>query len=58
MLETHNQVIKGREVVADDWSVLRLEEDEALETVVVPEGKIIVPLGVWLAQRESLAARS
>jgi uncharacterized protein (DUF934 family) len=58
MLETHNQVIKGREVVADDWSVLRLEEDEAPDTVVVPEGKIIVPLATWLAQRDALASRA
>ena len=58
MLESHNEIIKGREVVADDWSVLRLEEDEAAEGAVVPEGKIIVPLAVWLAQRDALAARS
>lgn len=58
MLETHNQIIKGREVVADDWSVLRLDEDEAPEGAVVPEGKVIVPLATWLAQRESLASRA
>lgn len=58
MLESHNQIIKGREVVADDWSVLRLDEDEAAEGAVVPEGKIIVPLAVWLAQRDALAARA
>lgn len=58
MLETNSQIIKGREVVADDWSVLRLDEGEAAEGAVVPEGKIIVPLAVWLDQRESLAARA
>ncbi len=58
MLESHNEIIKGREVVADDWSVLRLEEDEAADGAVVPEGKIIVPLAVWLAQRDTLAARA
>ena len=58
MLEHHPQIIKGREVVADDWSVLRLEEEEAADSVVVVEGKIIVPLTVWLAQRDSLAARA
>jgi uncharacterized protein (DUF934 family) len=63
MFETHSQVIKGREVVADDWSVLRLDPedssgDETAENVVVPEGKIIVPLATWLAQRESLATRA
>jgi uncharacterized protein (DUF934 family) len=58
MLESHKEIIRGREVVADDWSVLRLDEDEAPESAVVPEGKIIVPLAVWLAQRDALAARA
>ena len=58
MLESHSQIIKGREVVADDWSVLRLDETEAPESAVVPEGKIIVPLTVWLAQHDVLATRS
>ncbi|MFL6676279.1 MAG: DUF934 domain-containing protein, partial [Massilia sp.] len=52
-----------RAVVDDDWSVLRLEPEQGsggqlAEAVVVPEGKIIVPLTVWLAQREVLAARA
>src|SRR5690349_20829916 len=59
MLEVvHEQIIRGREVVADDWRVLRLEENEAPESVVVPEGKVIVPLTVWLAQKESLINRA
>ena len=57
-------IIKGREVVEDDWQVLRLAEpvegapavDPA--TVAVPEGKFIVPLGLWLVQRDVLAART
>ncbi len=57
MLENHPQIIKGRAVVADDWSVLRLAEGETALDVVVPEGKVIVPLTVWQAQRETLAAR-
>ena len=58
MLEAHKEIIRGREVVADDWSVLRLAEGEALDAVVVPEGKVIVPLTVWLAQKESLSQRA
>jgi uncharacterized protein (DUF934 family) len=58
MLEHHSQIIKGREVVADDWSVLRLEETDNAESVAVPEGRIIVPLAVWLAQRDGLAERA
>jgi uncharacterized protein (DUF934 family) len=57
-------IIKGREVVEDDWQVLRLAEpvegapahDPA--TVSVPAGKFIVPLSLWLAQRDVLAART
>ncbi|WLI90309.1 DUF934 domain-containing protein [Massilia sp. R2A-15] len=58
MLETNTRIIKGREVVADDWSVLRLDENDAPESAVVPEGKVIVPLAVWQSQRESLAGRA
>jgi uncharacterized protein (DUF934 family) len=57
MLEAHKQIIKGRTVVDDDWSVLRLEEGQTVDAVGVPEGKVIVPLAVWQAQRESLSAR-
>lgn len=58
MLETtHSQIIRGREVVADDWAVLRLEEGEDAALAPVREGKVIVPLAVWLAQREALAGR-
>ena len=58
MLETHPQIIKGRAVVADDWSVLRLAEGETAADAVVPEGKVIVPLAVWQSQREALSARA
>ncbi len=58
MLELHPQIIKNKAIVADDWSVLRLDETESPDTVVVPEGKIIVPLLVWQAQRAQLASRT
>jgi uncharacterized protein (DUF934 family) len=51
-------IIKNKSVVADDWSVLRLAEGESAESAVVPEGKAIVPLKVWKAQREALQARA
>jgi uncharacterized protein (DUF934 family) len=57
MLEAQRKIIKDRAVVADDWSVLRLDENQAADSVAVPEGKVIVPLAVWLAQRPVLAAR-
>ena len=58
MLESNTRIIKGLEVVADDWSVLRLDENDAPESAVVPEGKVIVPLSVWESQRASLAGRA
>lgn len=59
MLEVrHHQIIKNHAVVDDDWSVLRLEDGDAAQVLVVPEGKIIVPLAVWQAQREQLARRA
>jgi uncharacterized protein (DUF934 family) len=58
MLDAHKQIIKNRAVVDDDWSVLRLDEGVAAESVAVPEGKIIVPLSVWYAQRAQLSARA
>jgi uncharacterized protein (DUF934 family) len=60
--QQHPQIIKGQgnaaAVVADDWRVLRLAEGDAAETVEVPEGKVIVPAAVWLAQRDTLSARA
>lgn len=58
MLEAHKEIIRGREVVPDDWSVLRLDEGDLPESVVVPEGKVIFPLTVWLAQKDRLSQRA
>lgn len=51
------EIIKNREIVNDDWTVLRLSENELPETLEVPVGKVIVPLKVWQAQRAELSAR-
>ena len=54
-------IIKGREVVGDDWTVLRPTGEaptaEDVAALPVPAGKVIVPLATWLAQAEALAAR-
>ncbi|MGZ3159304.1 MAG: DUF934 domain-containing protein [Burkholderiaceae bacterium] len=52
-----NLIIKNREVVSDDWTVVRLTEGDAPETFAVPAGKTIVPLTVWQAQHDALQAR-
>lgn len=51
-------IIRNKEVVADDWSVLRPEEGQQAASVAVPDGKVIVPLAVWEAQRSALLARA
>lgn len=51
-------IIKNKTVVADDWCILRLNEQDAPDRVSVPAGKIIVPLKVWQAQRDTLKARA
>ena len=50
-------IIKNREIVNDDWSVVRPAEDGALPAVgELPAGKVIVPLTLWQAEREALIA--
>ena len=57
MFEVREEIIKNAAVVPNTWGLLRLDENDTPETVVVPAGKVIVPLLVWQAQRETLAAR-
>ncbi len=51
-------IIKNKAVVDDDWVVLRLSEEETVENITVASGKVIVPLKVWLAQRDTLQSRT
>ena len=51
-------IIKNKAIVADDWVVLRLNEQESAEDVIVVAGKVIVPLQVWLQQRDALQQRA
>lgn len=51
-------IIKNKAVVADDWIVLRPAAEDSPDEVAVPEGKVIVPLKVWQAQRAALEARA
>ncbi|MBK4734359.1 DUF934 domain-containing protein [Noviherbaspirillum pedocola] len=50
-------IIKDRQIVADDWQIIKLAEGETTESVALPEGRIIVPLAVWQARRETLLSR-
>lgn len=51
-------IIKNKAIVADDWAVLRLNEQESAENVTVAAGKVIVPLQAWLQQRDALQQRA
>ena len=51
-------IIKNKSVMEDDWTLLRLNENETPENVLVAAGKIIVPLKVWQAQRSQLQHRA
>lgn len=51
-------IIKNRNIVEDDWNVLRLSADDTPEGVAIPAGKVIVPLKVWQAQRNTLLERA
>lgn len=51
-------IIKNKAIVEDDWTVLRLNEQESAENVTVAASKVIVPLKVWLAQRNALQQRA
>ena len=57
MFEARDEIIKGKAVVADDWTLLRLDEGDVADKVTVPTGKVIVPLAVWLGQRATLESR-
>ena len=52
------EIIKDKQVVQDDWTILQLQEGESAESVAIPAGKIIVPLAVWQAQRSAIGTRS
>ena len=45
------QLIKGRAIVEDGWSLVR-RASSMVE--VPPQGRAIVPLALWLSQREAL----
>lgn len=52
MSKLMSKIIKDRIVVEDHWQVLQLEENDNAESVVIPAGRVIVPLKVWLAHAE------
>ena len=50
------RIIRNSVVVTDEWTLIPAIEDGA--AAALPGGKVIVPLNVWLAQREGLLERA
>jgi len=48
-------IIRDREVIADDWQLAPAIAEGA--AAHLPDGKLIVPLNVWLAQTDALTDR-
>ncbi|MDO3382534.1 DUF934 domain-containing protein [Gilvimarinus algae] len=50
------KLVKDGAIIEDTWQRLDKPAGDAAD-VAVPEGQVIVPLSVWLAQRNALQAR-
>lgn len=51
------QIIKNRQAVTDEFTLVQLAEGETPETVALPAGAAIVPLAVWQARKAELNER-
>lgn len=51
------QLIKNGAAAIDTWQTLEIPEGEAVETLALPAGDLIVPLAVWQARKAELAGR-
>lgn len=52
------KLVKDGAIVDDVWTRLPKPEGEDATSVSVPEGQVIVPLSVWLAQKSQLQGRT
>lgn len=50
------KLVKDGAIVEDQWTLLSKSDSDAA-SVEVPTGQVIVPLNVWLAQKDSLQSR-
>ncbi|MFA7291410.1 MAG: DUF934 domain-containing protein [Rhodocyclaceae bacterium] len=51
------QIIKNRQAVADEYSIIKLAEGDTPEAVALPAGAVLVPLSVWTTRKTELLAR-
>ncbi len=52
------KIIKDGQVCEDSWQSLLLNEGDSAADVKVPEGQWIIPLAVWLEQKDALKSRN
>jgi uncharacterized protein (DUF934 family) len=52
-----SEIILNGKVVADNWKILRLADNQYAETIDVPQTQVIVPLIVWQTQYATLSQR-
>ena len=52
-----SKVIRNGQIATSDWRILPLPEGDDPAALVIPAGRVIVPLAVWLARRDELRAR-
>jgi len=52
-----NLIKDGVVVGADDWQLLHATDNQTPEATPVPDGRVIVPLALWQAQRTALLQR-
>ena len=52
-----SKIIKNGQIVDDAWLVLKLSEEQAPESVALPDTPTLLPLAVWLAHKDEILAR-
>ena len=51
-----SKIIKNGQVIDDAWLVLKLSEEQAPESIALPDAPTLLPLAVWLARKEEILA--
>ena len=51
------KIIKNGQIVDDPWQVLKLAEDQTVDSIALPDSQALFPLPVWLARKEEILAR-
>ncbi len=53
----HKQIILDKQIVSDDWQLVKPEADADLASYTLPAGRLLLPLALFLAQESTLKAR-